>query len=331
LEYPLVEVARRFLTVPKAAGKPAPVYVICGPETYLQRRALNDVLRQRKAADDMGPTRFEGATGALAEVLDEVRTVSLLGGERTAIVDDADAFIAKHREALERYCAAPSSSGCLILVCAGFDKRFRLYKTVQAHGQIIECEAPKPWKVADWITQHAREEYEKQVSRPAAEGLRELCGESLARLDNELSKLATYVGARREITADDIDALVGAAREQLVFGVVDLMVEGQRAAALRQWRKVVETDRSAEGRAVGGLAYAVRRLLEARRALDRGQPLASVARSPWQQQQLEPQMRRVTVGRLEEQLSDLVSADLAVKTGLKDFDSAIEQFIIKHT
>ncbi|HEY3244003.1 MAG TPA: DNA polymerase III subunit delta [Phycisphaerae bacterium] len=307
-----------------------PVVVICSAESFLRRRALQQLLQRRPDSDDFGPTRFDGATASLADVLDEVRTVSLLGGARTAIVDPADAFITRHREALDRFCAEPSPGGCLILVCETFDKRFRLYKTVQAHGTLIECEPPKPWKMADWIVQQAREAHGKQISRTAAERLRELCGDSLAVLDNELTKLATYSGARREIAAEDIDALVGAAREQLVFGVVDLMVAGDRAAALRQWRKVVETDRSAEGRGVGGLAYAVRRLLEARRALDRGQPLASIARTPWQQQQLEPQLRRVSVRGLEDQLSDLVRADLAVKTGLADFDSAIEQFILKH-
>ncbi len=259
-------------------------------------------------------------------MLDEVRTVSLLGGERTVIVDDADSFVTKHRELLEKYCAAPSPTGCLVLVCDALDKRYKLSQMILKKGWGMACEPLKGAAVTAWITEQARGTYGKQMSGVAAGRLRELCGDGLAMLDTELAKLSTYAAARREISVEDVNALVGTAREEMVFAVVDRMVEGNLPGALQQWRKVVETDRAAAGRAVGGLAYAVRRLLDARVAMDRGQSVPT--RGAWDRSAA--QAANVTTPALERKLGGLTEVEVAVKTGLSDFDSAIEQFIVRH-
>jgi DNA polymerase III delta subunit len=44
---------------------------------------------------------FDGSDAELAEVLDEVRTFSLLGGRRIVVVSGADPFVSRHRAALE--------------------------------------------------------------------------------------------------------------------------------------------------------------------------------------------------------------------------------------
>jgi DNA polymerase-3 subunit delta len=305
---------------------PAPVYVVHGSETYLRRQALRGILAARaSSSDEFGPTRFDGSTANPADVLDEVRTVSLLGGERTVIVDNADSFVTRHRELLEKYCAAPSPTGCLVLVCDTLDKRFKLSQMLLKKGWTIACEPLRPPEVTRWIGEQARNDYAKSMSGVAAGRLRELCGDSLAMLDTELAKLATYAAERREITVEDVNALVGTAREEMVFAVVDKMVEGNVSAAVSQWRRVVETDRSAVGRAVGGLAFAVRRLLDARVALDRGQAVAS--RGPWDR--TAAQAANISTVALERQMCGLAEVEVAVKTGLSDFDSAIEQFIVK--
>lgn len=174
--------------------------------------------------------------------------------------------------------------------------------------------------------------YDKAVSGQVAARLVELVGNSPGALDGELSKLSAYVGSRDQITGSDVDALTGQHREEKVFAVTDAMSVGDTSRALAHWEQVLATDRAAPGRAIAGLAWGIRRLLSARRDLDRGAHLMSVARRMYTEPHvLEQRLKNLSRARLETQLQDLCAADLAVKTGGSRLGSAIEQFIVRHS
>jgi len=310
-----------------------PVTVVYGAEPLLKRETVCELVAGAlgDSADSLGPSKFEGDRAELAEVLDEVRTLSLLGEMRVVVVEDADGFISRHRTALERYCAGPSDSGCLILVCKSFPASTRLSKAVKKLGGVIKCEAPRRAALFAWIDERARNVYRKRIDRVAASRLRDYVGDSLGMLDAELSKLSTYVGARLNIATADVDALVGNIREQTVFAITDAMAEGDARTALHHWERVLATDRAVPGRAIGGLAYGIRRLLDAHDAVANGTSVHALARQFWTEPAvLERRLSRVSRRRLEDQLCDLLEADVASKTGLSEVSRAVERFIIKH-
>ncbi|MHC4234266.1 MAG: DNA polymerase III subunit delta, partial [Planctomycetota bacterium] len=241
-------------------------------------------------------------------------------------------FITRYRKQLEAYCAAPTGGGCLILVCNSLPRNTRLYRAIAASGEVIECRPPGPQQVGSWIVQRGRDACGKQVDRAAAARLRELVGNDLGTLDNELGKLAAYVGARGQIGVADVDALVGQHREETVFRVTDAMAAGNAAGALHAWEQVLATDRAAPMRAIGGLASGIRRLLEAKQAVAAGTPVrALVPRFGRDPGLLARRLDSVTIEHLKEQLCDLYETDLATKTGLADVDRAVETFVVKHT
>ena len=318
-------------STPPPAELPA-VCAVIGPDRFVRQEAVHQLLaRAGDALDEMGPTLFDGQSAPLAEVLDEVRTMSLLGGRRVAVVDDADAFITAHRAALERYCAAPSPDGCLILACAKLAKNTRLYKALAGSFEVLHCEPPARRALPGWLSARAQQVYGKRLGGAAAAALLEQVGESPGQLDSELAKLSAYVGERAEITADDVELLVGQQRQQTVFAVTDAMANGNVPAALALWEQVLATDRAAPGRALAGLAWGIRRLLEARQDLDRGASIAQIARrlytDPARAQQ---RLQRVSAVQLRGQLADLLEADLAIKTGASQIGLAVEKFIITH-
>jgi DNA polymerase-3 subunit delta len=248
------------------------------------------------------------------------------------IVDDADPFIVANRQALERYCQAPSESGCLMLACSALAKNTRLCKHIEERGRVVRCEAPKGRAVAGWIVERARSVYGKQVSPAVARRLNEHLGDALGSLDSELAKLTAFVGQRGEIAPADVDALTGHHREEKVFAVTDAISTGETAAALRNWEQVLATDRAAPGRAIAGMAWAVRRLLEARRDWDAGTDLRELAKRMYTDPGLlKRRLERTTAHQLEAQQRDLLAADLAVKTGASTVGLAIEKFIVTHS
>ncbi len=288
-------------------GSSPSVVAIVGNDSFLRSDALARVLEPvRSEMGDLGPMRFEGDRATPAEVLDEVRTPSLLGGLRVAIVEDADEFISANRELMERYCAAPVSDSLLILLCNSLPRNTKLHKIIEGHGQIVACEAPKGPAFSTWIVQRASGTYEKKIAASAVQSLRRLLGDSPGWIDAELGKLAAYVGARPEITSADVNELTDQRREELVFGIIDAMSDGDAAKAMSFWDKVMATDRAAQGRSIGGLAWKIRQMIEYGDA-------------------------RISKRQLLEMQRDLLRAELAVKTGLSSLPLAIEQFIIKHT
>lgn len=309
------------------------MYAVVGQDRLLQNDAVAGILRQfAEGLDELGPTRLDGSESELAEVLDEVRTLSLLGGRRVVILEDADPFITAHRQALERYCSSPCEGGCLILMCKALPRSTRLYKIISQHGAVLSCESPKGRAVIPWIQDRAGARYGKRLSAPGARLLREQLGDAPGILDAELAKLAAYVGGRPEITPADIDALTGHHREEKVFAVIDAMSSGDTTAALRNWEQVYATDRAAPGRAIAGLAWGVRRLLQAHRDWVGGANLQTLARRTYTDPGiLERRLKQVTAPQLEEQQRDLLAADLAVKTGASTVQTAVEKFIVKHS
>lgn len=309
------------------------VHALIGSDRLLRQEALSALLAAAKeTCDSLDVTRVDGADAELADVLDEVRTVSLFGGGRAVIVEDADAFVSDHRRALERYCEDPSNTGRLILLCNTMPKNTRLYRHINQLGGIVACAPPRPQEVTAWIGRRAKEIYDKNLTPRAATMLRDFVGDAPSMLDAEINKLADYVGGRVTITEEDIEAITGRHREEKVFVVTDAMAAGHADEALSHWEQVWATDRAAPGRAIPGLAWGVRRLLDARRAWAKGANLHALSRSMFTDPTtLRRRLESVTDEQLEAQQRDLLAADVAVKTGGSTVDVAVEKFIVKHS
>lgn len=317
----------------KASDNPSPVYAVVGSDATLRRDALGEIIKVLSAHDgQIEPTLIDGNDAELAGVLDDLRTPSLLGDRRVVIVDGADAFISSHRQVLERYCGDPSPSGSLVLLCQSMPRNTKLYKIISQVGHIVAVEAPKGRAVIDWLVRRATEKHEKKLAPRAAQMLREHLGDAPGLWDAELAKLAAYVGQRSQITAEDIEVLTGRQREEKVFAITDAMANGDTATALAQWEQVLATDRAAPGRAIAGLAWGVRRLLEARRDFERGTAPEMLARRMFTDPAtLRRRLERCSIDALQAQQRELLEADLAVKTGLSTVRLAVERFIVKHS
>ena len=124
---------------------------------------------------------------------------------------------------------------------------------------------------------------------------------------------------------------MGRYREQNVFAVMDAIAAGDTRTALEEWQRVLATDRAAPARAVGGLAWGLRRLIDARRRLDEGTPIEKLARENWTDVDVfRRRMQQADRRQLENRLVDLLNADLESKTGLGTVERTVERFIVKH-
>ena len=222
----------------KTAPEVPPLVVVFGDEDFLKRRVLGR-LRHWLVGDDPDDFTYgehAGDTAELAAVLDAVHTPAFVGDCRMVVVDAADAFVTRHRDALERYAAAGSSTGVLVLDVKAFPGNTRLAKQVDRTGMAIDCQSfekrKQGFRVADWAVEWAAAEHGKTLRKDAAELLVELIGSGMGQLDGELAKLADYAGERKTVDREMVVTLVAGTRVESAFRLLDLVLEGDAGQAL---------------------------------------------------------------------------------------------------
>src|SRR5262249_51645941 len=123
------------------------------------------------------------------------------------------------------------------------------------------CKAPAAYKLPDWCVKWAAAQHSKQLVADAARLLVELVGADMGLLDQELNKLAVYVGAAARIQVQDVDRLVGASRTETIWKIFDAIGAGKTADALAILDRLFDQGEEAM-RILGAFSMQLRRLAQ---------------------------------------------------------------------
>ncbi|MCG3136526.1 MAG: hypothetical protein HJJLKODD_00360 [Phycisphaerae bacterium] len=313
---------------------PQPVYLIAGADHWLRATRRRQLVQQLLGLDPGSESAVTTLPpdSSLAVVLDELRTVPMFSAYRVVIIDPADDLVSSYGEELERYMLKPSRTASLLMVVDKADGRTRLVKNLKNLAAVLECQPLEKQAMLQWIMQHAQECYHRKIQPQAAAELQRLIGDDHAQLDGELNKLSIYIGERPLITVEDVQALVGQHREEMVFRIVEYINQNRRADALQQWHQVWKSDRAASKRAVGGLAYQVRKYLETLyQSLQGKVPGNAHWMLGMSSDELRQWLKKTDPQRVENQLRRLFRADLESKNGVSNTLTAIEKQLIEMT
>lgn len=252
--------------------KPLPLYVVHGDEAFLKREVIQ-AIRKRVLGDEGDASVHEGDKAQLAEVCDELETVPFFGSRRLVIVDNADPFVTKFRALLEKKVSKLPASGVLILEVKSWASNTRLYKLV-GDESAIACKAPAAFRLPQWCMQWCPARHGKQLANPAASLLVDLIGPEMGQLDQEMEKLAIYVGERGRIDADDVDKLVGQSRAENTWKIFDAIGAGRPAEALGILDRLFDQGEEPM-RLLGAFSLQLRRLAQAASLAVQGTPLSA--------------------------------------------------------
>ncbi|MCP4450049.1 MAG: DNA polymerase III subunit delta [Planctomycetes bacterium] len=310
-----------------------PIYVISGKEQSLAKRHYQDLLDRLIAPEQRATGLWvTDSKAAIDEVLDELRTLPFLTDRRVVVVQEADEFITKHRPLLETYFDAPCASGVLVLIAKSFPSSTKLAKKLKKVGELVAITPPKPWQLPAHITQHVKQTFNIALARDAAQLLVDLTGNDVTRLYSEVEKLVVFVDDKRDITVQDVEALVGHNRIFGVFEVIDAMVAGQTGAALSRLRNMFAEDKNAQYTVVGAFAFHFRKMFNAKALLSQGRSIPEVTKALriWgKTDQFYAQVRRVSLEQISQIIQQLASIDHQMKTGQTRGPAAIEQLVLK--
>ncbi|HZT79493.1 MAG TPA: DNA polymerase III subunit delta [Gemmataceae bacterium] len=299
--------------------KPLPVYVLPGDEDFLKRRVLAALkaLVLGEGGDEFGLSTHPGDRAAWAAVHDELQTLPFLSPRRLVVIENADPFVTRHRSALEKYVAQPAANGVLVLDVKNWPASTRLAKLLD-NAATITCKALPAHRLPEWCAQWAAARHGKQLAAPAAKLLVDLVGPDMGLLDQELAKLAVYVGDAKRIDSGDVDRLVGNSRAESTWKIFDAIAAGRPGDALALLDRLFDQGEEPL-RMLGAFSLQLRRLAQAYRRNQQGVPLPAALEQagvpPFGVKAAEQQMRHLGRRRLERLHDWLVETDLGLKGG----------------
>ncbi len=298
-------------------GDPRPVYVLHGDERFLKRRVMDALRTLVLGADDdgFGLSRHTGDKANYSTVSTELASAAFFSPRRLVIIEDADPFVTRVRAKLEKYFASPSATGVLVLDVQSWPSNTRLAKLVP-NDSSLTCKAPAAAKLPEWCVQWAAAHHGKQLVAAAARLLVDLVGSEMGLLDQELAKLAAYVGDAKRIDVADVDALVGASRSENTWKIFDLIGDGKTDEALTLLDRLFGQGED-PFRLLGAFSMQLRRLAQAGRLTAQGTSIQAalddVGVPPFGRAAAEKQMRRLGRSRLGKLYDWLLQIDLGLK------------------
>jgi len=202
----------------------------------------DDITPERKTHPDLLP--LQEAVGE-----DTLRRLIQLCAEKGWRVDPAGDPIATLMQGIEK--GFPARHFLVITSYAKVPKNRKLYKTIAKHGWIIDCAVPLGEKKADKTAQEAvlRQTMERMLAggdkkmAPALFAkLTALTGFDLPVFIQNLEKLITYIGDRKEITAADMDTLVRRTKLDPIFELTNAMADRNAARAVSFLQGLLKAD-----------------------------------------------------------------------------------------
>jgi len=316
-------------------GKTHPIYVFWGDEEFFIHQALETArIKLLKDADPTVATvEFQGSDISAGAIFDELRTLPFFPSSRNklVVVEDADSFIEKNRQVLEKYVESPASHAHLICVCRKWDKRTKLAALVEKAGVSVDCQKIKDHLLANWVQMRTKH-YEKNISSEAAHNLIEHVGNNLSILDKQLEKLSLYVDRKNSIEGRDIEALVGIDRNRTIFELTDAVAQKNIAQALKILGQILAHGENSV-KIISLLAWQIKRLWRAKQILKQGRDESAVVSElnivPFFAKRFLAQVKLYSEESLMKNQSLLLDADVRSKTSSFDPQMLLELLVYK--
>jgi DNA polymerase-3 subunit delta len=227
------------------ASRPGPVVAIVGEDSFLAEEALERTLAAA-IGEDRAPALqvLYGDEKKWEDVLATARTGSLFVTRRAIVVRRAEllkyatapqgdedpeaparrarakAGARSEQEPVEAYLSNPPPDVILVLLAGKPDRRRNPWKKLLASASVQDAN-PKRGRA---LRAHVEEALRARGLRLAPDALSELLaevGQDLRRLMGEVEKLEAWAGDRKEITAEDLAAVLGRGLGQPLYLLSD--------------------------------------------------------------------------------------------------------------
>lgn len=327
------------------------IHLYVGKDDYLLRRALQ-ALRDRLAAGDpagleSNTTVLDGRTIAPGELTAHATAAPFLAEHRLVLVEGLLRHLTKDRKGgrkpakgkaaaddpVEQWHAAlaqlqvvmpPSTE--LVFIDPEADGKSEAFKAFAAVAQVQKFDVPDEKEVPAIVGELVRLR-ELDVDRGAMVTLGTTLPADRWVIDTEIEKLALYAQGET-VTNEMVAEVVSAVRDSKVWDFTDALMDGEEARALSACRRMLGEGNHPQVM-LATMATQVRRLIITRELVDEGRGLGDVmealaARSEYPAKKAVERARRLSLDDLRRMQRILLDADLSVKRGEADDETALQ-------
>ncbi|MCL2491640.1 MAG: DNA polymerase III subunit delta [Coriobacteriia bacterium] len=247
-----------------------PVYAILGEQSYLRDQAVDRLKKRLSQVGDIefNYDQFDAATAEVEMILSAANTLPFASDYRLIIVNNIQQARKELLDGLGEYARSPSETTVLAIVGEKLVKSTKLYKAIKKAGGLVERSNPKKSELPA-IIRSLFVAQGKNAPMGLCTAIVESVGDDIEGLNTAVTKIATYMGERTQVTPEDVDAMVEISAEIKVWELTNALQRRRPTEALATLERLLKQDSSLH-MIHPAVVRAVRELIIARSLIDAG-------------------------------------------------------------
>ncbi|MEC5422196.1 DNA polymerase III subunit delta [Virgibacillus sp. C22-A2] len=314
----------------------APVYLLYGSESYFIQNIKQLIIKQVLSGEMDNLSSYDLEETPIQEVIADVETYPFFGERKLVIATNPSFLKAKPDKlpfehdllSLQNYLSAPVDYSILVFIAAyeKIDERKKISKLLKKKAAVALCNPIKEYELQKWI-KNLTDQLHVTMDNDAYEVIETELSMNLHLIENELTKLALYVGENGHITKQITQELISHTSSSSSLRLVDAVIDANLHKAITIY-KDLEKMKEEPIALIGLLAFQFRTILRVKLL-----KLKGYGQSQMQKQlQVHPYVikialnreKRFTVNHLQAILDKLTNADAVMKQGKMEKELAFE-------
>lgn len=179
----------------------------------------------------------------LNDLLDDIKTVTMFSPKRLFICEQSHELNKAQSEVFLTFLTDFSFESNCIVFLAVKKNTTSLLSHCQKNNRLLEFKKPYDSQMQPWLGWMSKN-VEKKIDYKAGQLILEKIGNDLNMLDNEIQKLALFVGKRPEIQEEDVRSLLYATRSHSIFELLNAVGARDKKNTLQVLHRMLEEGES---------------------------------------------------------------------------------------
>jgi len=235
-------------------------YIFYGEETFPASSFIDNLVADFGYSEEgaLHFEKFDLKTHPWKDIIDAARTMSLFSdGFRIIVVESPlrkktnqpssyEDLSSQDEELLKDYFSAPSPTTVIVIIFQGKINKYsplvKFLSSLPASSVVLKEMKPiKGYKLSEWIISRFKREA-KTIAEDAVRRLMEMAGNDLRRLDNEITKVITFIDIKKHVELDDVDQVTGWVKSFVEWELTNKLEKGDYRECLIVVEKLLEKE-----------------------------------------------------------------------------------------
>lgn len=323
-----------------------PIYLLYGTESYFIQNIVQHIKKGVAQTDDQNVSLYDLEEIPIEEVITDAETYPFFSERKLVIANhpvflkaQPDKLAFEHNvETLETYIKQPVDYSTLILIAPyeKLDERKKIVKQLKKEVTFVECNAIKEYEITKWI-EHLSKNLNIHIETDAYAVIERESSTNLFLLQNEMEKMALYVGENGVVTEQIAETLISKNLNSSAIRLVDAVIEQDLKKALSIYHDLIKMKEEPIA-FIGLLAFQFRMLLRVKLLKNKGygqqQLQKQIQAHPYVIKMALQREKRFEFEQLKEIMMALADADVKMKQGTMEknltFELLLYQLVQRH-